>query len=803
MNNPSSSSTQGTSASASATLLANAPAARLCHLVRWPEYDGYGFKLVAAQQGNLPRVTAVESGSPAEAAGLRANDTVVEVNGAILEGLGHQDVVQLVKSTPNEARLLVVDDETAAWYKRHGITLRGDLLSTIRVSSKASSRKFRKKDGTTSSRNQSSSSMTSSVNAVSVENRSYQEIMWRIGKEADQVDLLVIDRETDEAFASREQKPSGQADGVLRRWTPVRPPRSTFRKTKKQTPVVKAGSTGGLASPQAIGASLRPSMPSTANDASHGLAASSEHLVAAEDVTKSDCRPHLPTTQPVLLNCASPIATPRSGTYDSGHTSISVGSSESVSRAPSSQPMDNRCEARLCFTIFAIVYMALQEPSEGLRLCHLSKWPNFEGYGFAVNADRYRNGQFVAHVDVGGPAHLGGLRKRDRIVEVNGESVEGASYRDVVNRIKVNPDKVALLVIDRETDEAFARQGRTPNSQEDCVVECRTPPEQPQSYARASGFRSSVYETPRVPIKSDASTVVPGETLNDGSTAAGKSPGNQLTNSFWPVKPASESVPLLVARPMMLVCPESRQHEDEAASLRGQQAKHQPAKSEPRAVASKPFPSLYTIKESPSPPTEPYDNGSPPRSPTRSAADYFPAHDVCSAHTSTQFTPPESHIPTDYDSPHYSPPRPILPTAKRTFSAPSSAGYASSQPCGPYCPAQSWLSTSFQAPYVPLETDLQQERTTTYAPGYSEFLSMYSGYASSAPLKSATETTSAGQTPTERHCAEDVKATHCNVMDVQSGLASRVVSTETKHRARSPTNEPNDDKFGAKTSDKN
>ncbi|KAH7957419.1 hypothetical protein HPB52_018741 [Rhipicephalus sanguineus] len=377
--------------------------------------------------------------------------------------------------------------------------------------------------------------------------------------------------------------------------------------------------------------------------------------------------------------------------------------------------------------------MALQELSGGLRLCHLSKWPNFEGYGFAVNADRHRNGQFVAHVDFGSPAHLGGLRKRDRIVEVNGESVEGASYRDVVNRIKLNPDKVALLVIDRETDEAFARQGRTPNSREDCVVECRTPLEQPQSYARASGFRSSV-------------------------------------------------------------C-----HEDEAASLRDQQAKHQAAKSEPRHVSSKPFPSLYTIKESPSPPTEPYDNGSPPRSLTRSAADYFPAHDVCSAPNSTQFTPPESHIPTDYDSPHYSPP----PTAKRTFSAPSSAGYASSQPCGPYCPAQRWLSTSFQAPYVPLETDLQQERTTTYAPGYSEFLSMYSGYASSAPLKSATETTSAGQTPTERHCAEDVKATHHNVVDVQSGLASRVVSTETKHRARSETNEPDDDKLLAETSDKN
>ncbi|XP_075539833.1 Na(+)/H(+) exchange regulatory cofactor NHE-RF2-like [Dermacentor variabilis] len=277
-----------------AALLASAPAApRLCHLVRWPEYDGYGFKLLSAEPRHLPRVTAVEFGSPAEAAGLRVNDTVVEVNDASLEGLAHQEAVRLVKSIPNEAHLLVVDDETAAWYKRHGIAIRGDLPNVVHTSSKVSStRKPRwKQGGTASISSTSSGTMTPAelagglrlcylrkwknyegygfslredkerqgyfitgvmpnspaelgglrdddrlveVNAVSVENKSYPEIMGRIEKEPDQVDLLVIDRETDEAFASRSQKPSGQADGVLRRWTPGRPPRLTSRKSKKR-----------------------------------------------------------------------------------------------------------------------------------------------------------------------------------------------------------------------------------------------------------------------------------------------------------------------------------------------------------------------------------------------------------------------------------------------------------------------------------------------------------------------------------------------------------------------------------------
>ncbi|KAH7960436.1 hypothetical protein HPB49_019551 [Dermacentor silvarum] len=406
------------------TLLASAPAARLCHLVRWPEYDGYGFKLLAMKHGHLPRVTAVESGSPAEAAGLRANDTVVE------------EVVQLVKSIPNEAHLLVVDDETAAWYKTHGIAIRSDLPNIVHMSSKASSagKARRRQDGTTSLSSLSSGSMTPGelagglrlcylrkwrnyegygfslredkerqgyfitgvvpdspaelgglrnddrlveVNAVSVENKSYQEIMGRIGKEPDQVDLLVIDRETDEAFASRSQKPSGQSDGVLRRWTPGRPPRLTTRKSKKEV----------------NGTSLQHVTACTASIAEGAKPVVSEmHHVVTENGALVEYRHGLPTALPVIVNSGSPLFTQRKGTDNSGNASISVGSSEVVS------PMVRACR--------------------WLRLCHLRKWPNFGGYGFALNADRNRNGQFVAHVDIGSPAHLGGLRIQDRIVEV-------------------------------------------------------------------------------------------------------------------------------------------------------------------------------------------------------------------------------------------------------------------------------------------------------------------------------------------------------------------------------------------------
>ncbi|KAH6933606.1 hypothetical protein HPB50_016794 [Hyalomma asiaticum] len=409
------------------------------------------------------------------------------------------------------------------------------------------------------------------------------------------------------------------------------------------------------------GASRQLVTSSTPPVAEYGTAVSERCHIVKEDGTLTECPPQLSAAQTVLVNCASPVPTPKKDIDSTGHASISVGSSEA--RSPG-------------------------EPIEGLRLCHLCKWPNFDGYGFALKADRNRNGQFVASVDRGSPAHLGGLRKKDRIVE--------------------------------------------------------------------DSSRASI--TSHAPI-----------TLQHESAAA------EHTKYVWAVKPLSQSMPLLANQPMTIAS-EFRRCDDEATSHRNNRARQQPVKSECRDTA-KPSPKLYTIQEAPSPPTtaattfmtsqlrasaEPCDNGSPPRCHTRNAADYFPAFDESAAINSTQFTPTHSGSPEDgnslYDSPLRAAPSTV---AQHTHppSAPGLTGYASSQPCGPFCPAQRWLSMSFQAPYVPLEPVRQQERTTTYAPGYSDFLSMYSGYASSSPLNGATETTAVFQTLSEPHGAgADVEA---------------------------------------------
>ncbi|XP_065591579.1 Na(+)/H(+) exchange regulatory cofactor NHE-RF1 [Cyrtonyx montezumae] len=89
------------------------------------------------------------------------------------------------------------------------------------------------------------------------------------------------------------------------------------------------------------------------------------------------------------------------------------------------------------------------------RLCHIKKGPN--GYGFNLHSDKNRPGQYVRAVDPDSPAEAAGLRAQDRIVEVNGTSVEGKQHADVVAAIKAGGDETKLLVVGVLADEFFKK----------------------------------------------------------------------------------------------------------------------------------------------------------------------------------------------------------------------------------------------------------------------------------------------------------------------------------------------------------
>nr|XP_055220943.1 Na(+)/H(+) exchange regulatory cofactor NHE-RF2 isoform X1 [Gorilla gorilla gorilla] len=97
------------------------------------------------------------------------------------------------------------------------------------------------------------------------------------------------------------------------------------------------------------------------------------------------------------------------------------------------------------------------------RLCHLRKGP--QGYGFNLHSDKSRPGQYIRSVDPGSPAAHSGLRAQDRLIEVNGQNVEGLRHAEVVASIKAREDEARLLVVDPETDEHFKRLRVTPTEE--------------------------------------------------------------------------------------------------------------------------------------------------------------------------------------------------------------------------------------------------------------------------------------------------------------------------------------------------
>uniref|UniRef100_A0A8C7XAS1 Na(+)/H(+) exchange regulatory cofactor NHE-RF n=1 Tax=Oryzias sinensis TaxID=183150 RepID=A0A8C7XAS1_9TELE len=96
---------------------------RLCHLLRGEE--GYGFNLHSDKKKTGQFVRTVDPNSPAERAGVRPGDKIVEVNGVNIGGLRHSEVVELIKSRGHEVRLLVVDQETDELFRRLQITPTG------------------------------------------------------------------------------------------------------------------------------------------------------------------------------------------------------------------------------------------------------------------------------------------------------------------------------------------------------------------------------------------------------------------------------------------------------------------------------------------------------------------------------------------------------------------------------------------------------------------------------------------------------------------------------------------------------
>nr|XP_040032487.1 LOW QUALITY PROTEIN: Na(+)/H(+) exchange regulatory cofactor NHE-RF1a [Gasterosteus aculeatus aculeatus] len=104
------------SVSSSAKEERGGPRPRLCHVKKGA--GGYGFNLHSEKTKPGQFIRAVDQDSPAQRAGVRAADKLVQVNRMSVIGMQHSEVVAAIKAGGDETTLLLVDAEAEDFFNR-------------------------------------------------------------------------------------------------------------------------------------------------------------------------------------------------------------------------------------------------------------------------------------------------------------------------------------------------------------------------------------------------------------------------------------------------------------------------------------------------------------------------------------------------------------------------------------------------------------------------------------------------------------------------------------------------------------
>lgn len=115
--------------------MAFAPPARSCHVTKWPEFQGYGFTLHHNKALGLQEIGKVDENSPAAAAGLKAQDIIIEINGINVTRENHKQIVERIKSSGDSTTFLVVDEGCKEYHDHHGNVISSEMPNIIHFSS--------------------------------------------------------------------------------------------------------------------------------------------------------------------------------------------------------------------------------------------------------------------------------------------------------------------------------------------------------------------------------------------------------------------------------------------------------------------------------------------------------------------------------------------------------------------------------------------------------------------------------------------------------------------------------------------
>ncbi|KAK2144183.1 hypothetical protein LSH36_779g02005 [Paralvinella palmiformis] len=402
----------------SSTIPDDAPRPRQCNIKKWQGFNGYGFNLHAEKGKAGQYIGKVDQHSPADLAGLKEGDRIVEVNGTNISNENHQQVVQRIKANPNETRLLVVDHETDEYYKEKKMVIRSD-LPTVLVGESPDKNPADDNDEMLNSVDQHSTHSSHSDNAVINSDHPYKVRLCHL--------RIWSDFQGYGFNLHAEKNKTGQYIGKVDEGSPAE--------------------AAGLQEKDRI---LEVNGLSVVND---------NHQAAVLKIKSIPNETKLLVVDPeadeyfrekgISLNGQVPfilhLVTPE---------------------RKSSGDTNNLSE---------------DDHPHKPRLIQLETWPDYNGYGFNMQSIKGKPGEYIGKVEQGSPAYVAGLKEGDRIIEVGGSNVENQSHNDVVSKIKAASGRALLLVIDADADRYYKGKGIVVNSDMPNVVRLNCPTGKPQA----------------------------------------------------------------------------------------------------------------------------------------------------------------------------------------------------------------------------------------------------------------------------------------------------------------------------------
>ncbi|XP_046655327.1 Na(+)/H(+) exchange regulatory cofactor NHE-RF2-like [Daphnia pulicaria] len=440
----------------------DAPAPRLCHVIKRPDFEGFGFNLFAGKVKTGQFIGKVDAGSPAEDAGLKPGDRIIEVNGVHIGVENHKQVVQRIKLRPDETELLVVDDETDEYYASRGLTIKSTNSNVIRKRSSPAPEPARK------------------ISSSSSESESEQQKQAARLQQQQQQQAYVTNGQRRESSSSEGED-----------WSNAPAPRLCH--------VIKWNENDGfgfhlLADKKRKGQFIGKVDAGSAAEAA-GLKLSDRIVeVNGHNVVEETHKQVVQRIKAVANETKLLVIDPQGQLYYAERNITITSSMPNVQkmRTPATPPqrINNRPDhLKLAVTTATAITETngssmAPPPKSSLkrvssapapRLCHIIKWRQDAGYGFHLLADKKRVGHFIGKVDPNTPASAGGLKVGDRIIEVNGHNVVNETHKQIVERIKSVSNETKLLVLDPEADLYYRERDIMVSSSQSNVALIKTP----------------------------------------------------------------------------------------------------------------------------------------------------------------------------------------------------------------------------------------------------------------------------------------------------------------------------------------